>query len=385
MRLQFAFLVVLVLFGSCAVPASAQFEEVKVRDRITINGDDQLTESSAVIGGSGTPDDPYLIAGWIILPTPELENSGLIHLQNTFAHVVIQNNEVRNPYSGCAILVENSANVVVRENLVSSNRHGVCVYDSELVVVDQNLLSQPRIGFDQLTLAIVVLRSKDAVVSSNHVEGFESGITVQQSCEGIRIEDNFLQNIGRYGAIEASWGCHNVEITGNRIDDVAGAGVQSYSSSQITIDRNQIRDVDFGFVINDAPREPAPSSVWITNNSVREFVIGFELGGVDITLEHNGFVKGEWMGWQRNLGGAAVFRYNDVDGVANGWVDLQGPLNATSNNFHEPIERLFDGSDIVDARHSWWGNISGPDASTIDGMALVDPWALEPLAAAGPR
>ena len=57
------------------------------RGPIYIFGDEGFTWENGVIGGSGTPDDPYIIEGWVI---DTLGYDYGIYIDHTTAHFVLR-------------------------------------------------------------------------------------------------------------------------------------------------------------------------------------------------------------------------------------------------------------------------------------------------------
>ena len=87
-----------------------------VRGPIVILGDADFTPENGVVSGTGTPDDPYIIAGWEIVAAPgELYG---VRVENTTAAFVLRGLIVRGTSSteGAAIRVGYSTSGVI-ENL----------------------------------------------------------------------------------------------------------------------------------------------------------------------------------------------------------------------------------------------------------------------------
>lgn len=96
------------------------------RPPIVIVGDAMLTPANGVVAGTGTASDPFVIAGWEIDGSVWAPSTGLfasspmppgIFIQGTSAHVVVEDNVVRdNPRA--QVWVRNAEHVTVRDNLL---------------------------------------------------------------------------------------------------------------------------------------------------------------------------------------------------------------------------------------------------------------------------
>lgn len=92
-----------------ASPAVAEEENLKQHENIVIKSDEQFDAAHGVVGGSGTPTDPYVISGWRVHH---------ISIADTAAAVVIRGNEI----AGQLILNWNGANVRVVDNRIGDLR-----------------------------------------------------------------------------------------------------------------------------------------------------------------------------------------------------------------------------------------------------------------------
>ncbi len=110
---------------------------------IYIAGDDDFTAANGVIGGSGSIDDPYIIAGWSI----DVQNADYgIYIDHTKSYFVIKNcvierarnagiylNSVENgriercelSINGIGIHLMNSSRITITGNAIARNRYGI--------------------------------------------------------------------------------------------------------------------------------------------------------------------------------------------------------------------------------------------------------------------
>lgn len=194
--------------ASCPTPNPALFFEAETpHPPIRIDGNDPtqgLTVTAAagpgsasayrpgsgVVAGTGTPDDPYVIAGWT---TPR------IVLENTSAHVRVQQNNIRlqgpqGPDPGvpgpasvddALLLVRNATNVTLAHNLVDRRyqdpqlgtlaltRPTIHIDASAHVrVVDNHVrrADKPLVGFGSEPSALRITESQRICLQSNIVE-----------------------------------------------------------------------------------------------------------------------------------------------------------------------------------------------------------------------
>ncbi|UCF10151.1 MAG: right-handed parallel beta-helix repeat-containing protein [Candidatus Bipolaricaulota bacterium] len=100
---------------------------------IAILGNGEFTEANGVLSGSGTEDDPYIIAGWEI-DVPSGEAYG-IKIENTSAHVIVRGVVVSgaNAQRGAAIRVGFASNVTLDACAVSSSFNALEIASSTRV------------------------------------------------------------------------------------------------------------------------------------------------------------------------------------------------------------------------------------------------------------
>jgi parallel beta-helix repeat protein len=132
-----------VLFLAVLIPLGAI---AAMRGPIVILSNDDFTAENGVIGGSGTSDDPYVIAGWEILLSQD-EPYG-IRIENVDAYFVIRGCLIRgaaNP-DGAAIYVNFSANGTIEDCMVRDSLNGILITNSTGFTVRDNYLAVERLG-----------------------------------------------------------------------------------------------------------------------------------------------------------------------------------------------------------------------------------------------
>src|SRR5437867_10048566 len=91
--------IVVVLLGTAFVAATLRAPEISAsthmrRAPIDIESNSQFTAANGVVGGSGTPSDPYIIAGWEIT---NVDTMAAIFIRDTDASFLIRDVDVHQP------------------------------------------------------------------------------------------------------------------------------------------------------------------------------------------------------------------------------------------------------------------------------------------------
>lgn len=107
------------------------------RGPIYIFGDEGFTWENGVIGGSGTPDDPYIIEGWVI---DTLGYDYGIYIDHTTAHFVLRDCIVRYPQERAGIFLSAVENGRVEGCSVYGGKVGIHLLSSSNVVITGNAI-----------------------------------------------------------------------------------------------------------------------------------------------------------------------------------------------------------------------------------------------------
>lgn len=120
------------------------------RGPILIRSDLDFTQENGVLGGSGTPDDPYLIAGWTVI-VPEDVPHGIL-VENTTKPFVIRGCIVQGAQKpdGAAIALVNVQNGVVEDCFVRDSQNGIVIQASQHLVLRENFLAVSGVGLQVL-------------------------------------------------------------------------------------------------------------------------------------------------------------------------------------------------------------------------------------------
>ncbi len=106
-------------------------------DPIYIFGDEDFTWENGVVRGSGTPDDPYVIEGWII---DTLGYDYGIYIDNTTAHFVIKNCLIRYPQEKAGIFLSAVKNGVIEDSAIWGGRVGIQLLAASKVAIRRNAI-----------------------------------------------------------------------------------------------------------------------------------------------------------------------------------------------------------------------------------------------------
>lgn len=115
------------------------------RGPIVILSNDDFTPENGVVSGSGTPEDPYIIAGWEILLQGEPYG---IRVENVDKYFVVRGCLVRGAMDpdGAAIYVNLSSHGTIEDNIVRDSENGIIIANSTDLVLRDNYLEVKRLG-----------------------------------------------------------------------------------------------------------------------------------------------------------------------------------------------------------------------------------------------
>ncbi|MEA2626349.1 MAG: hypothetical protein QOD06_2394 [Candidatus Binatota bacterium] len=260
-----------------------------------------LTPLSGVVRGSGSAADPYVIEGWDIVGY-----SGGIYVAHTRAHLVIRANRIVGG-TDYGISLDDVDNVTVEENVLSDDKLGVSVATSRGVAIRDNFVEQQ---WHKLDAGFQVTDSHGVAISGNDLraiargsaEGRSYAIEVTGSQPGasgdVVVAGNDIDRCEQGIFVAVSDG---VTIAGNRIRRVPNNPLTVASSTSVEIVENDVRDTgDEGIEIvplggEDAPipaTAPPTSGVVIARNTLannRDIGIKIDTavsGGLTITGNH---------------------------------------------------------------------------------------------------
>ena len=141
-----AVMVLLVVIATLSLQVLVDLpEEVSAftpRDPIHIYGNENFTLENGVIGGNGTWDDPFVIAGWEI----PVATGRAIYIENTTMHFRIEDVYIHGASSGPGIVFLRSSNGTITNSLLEDNSVSVFVWFTSNITVVNNNITNCRTG-----------------------------------------------------------------------------------------------------------------------------------------------------------------------------------------------------------------------------------------------
>ncbi len=255
---------------------------------IHIDGNDDFTKMlKGVTGGSGTADDPYVIANWYILPRLLPGIHPLIHIENTNAHFIIRNCYIHgvhidNIIWNNGIYLHNVSNGNIEKCLVEKCFTPIWIHNSTHNRVENCYVKKNHHG-------IYMRRSSHNVVRNCECENSTlDGITISWGNDPYNEYEHIPSS---YNTIE-NCVCHGMY----GYDEFVGAGIYLCCLSNST--GNKILnctsyDNEYGVLLHN----------WIYNTTVTDCTLfnnkyGLRVcTGKDNHIHHNAFIDNKWQAW----------------------------------------------------------------------------------------
>lgn len=282
---------------------------------IVVVGDDGFqSPTSGVVAGSGTEEDPYVIAGWEIVPT----GTAGISLLNTTAHVVIRDNHVHDaPGDNAGIRLVDARNVVVEDNRLDANGQGLVVTGGGPTTIRNNTVASND-GDGIRVSAVTDLAIEDNLVRASGQDGIQ--VT---DLSGTRIAGNDLKaNPGAAVRIgqTASTGTDNVTVTGNTFQD-DGVGLHATRATDLVVRDNDLLLAEHQGVLVESSTGTVIDGNHVAQSSEAEIRVG--AGSTGTVVEDN-VVDARVSGIQLSGDTATVVRGNHVEGGSDEGIKVAG-------------------------------------------------------------
>jgi len=240
----------IIVLLSAFVSVVASGEELNSHAPISISSDDDFTEENGVIGGTGTVEDPYVIAEWAI----DAASEPGIRIQGTSRCVLIR---------GC--------------RLTGSRRRGTGVLLGELATarVEESTFLDLRTG-------IFVYRNPNASMEANQFQDCQRGVEASES-DGITVSNSRFIEPREHGVF--LWRCHEALLEGNETTGGQN-GIYLDSCHRARLTENRDRGGQRGIFLWDC------FDCTVIGNEFRECVLGLALVHTSErnTVFHNAFV-----------------------------------------------------------------------------------------------
>jgi parallel beta-helix repeat protein len=233
-------IIALLLYGAFSLrettPVNLVEHPLTLRSNILIQGDRDFTQIGAGMGcgcvrsGSGSQEDPYVIAGWSL----NASVADGISISGTRAYFLIRGVDVQGESTHVGIFLKQVENGRIEDSLIAGNSVGVYAFDSSNLVFVRNRVIGNRYGIwleasnnNLLILnrletneeVAIFVRGSDSVVRNNNVtrNGF-GGINIDGTSgfgDGNVVEGNVVNDNLSYGI--TMWHVRNSIVTGNNV------------------------------------------------------------------------------------------------------------------------------------------------------------------------
>lgn len=286
------------------------------RGPISILGNADFTTENGVVGGTGTQDDPYVIAGWeIVVPAGEYYG---VRIENVTAQFVLRGLIIQNAtqMGGAGIRIGFASGGAIEGCSISNSMHGIYIVSSTDIsmescvlyvsrrglqvvgesedqyrheIADSNLYNNSPIyyfyGLDGETISglktghLTVAGSRNVIVSNNEVINGDGLLLafVEDSTITLNVVHRLANVITEHGI--HLYESHNNDVTQNLVKNNRLAGIQLTLSTGNTISGNFSQANDTGI------RILASDNNVIQDNNVYTCVTGILLLGASANNE----------------------------------------------------------------------------------------------------
>lgn len=252
-----AALATLVATSILLLAAAAWASDVQGHDPISIEGNYQFTAENGVVSGSGTVDDPYVIAGWKI-------DAGYgdygIRVHGTTRYFVIRDVEVSGA-AKAAIFLSYVENALVETCKLSGNWIGIALNFSSLNRIDQCTLVSDTEGIhlyfsssNQL-LSTTIERSDTAVYLDASNDNDLIGNKLASSSMGVYLDLGSQRNVLYKNSFLSN--LHNAHSVSTNFWDYNGKGNYWYDYSGLDTNADGVGESPY-VIRSDGDRDNFP-------------------------------------------------------------------------------------------------------------------------------
>jgi len=357
-----------------APQVEAQLEDLTPHDPISIRSDSDFTPENGVTGGSGTPEDPYIIEGWEIADQPDYTLG--IDIRNTSSYFIIRNVWIHEIYpTGINILdsfweffshgrIENCRIEECQTGILAQEisdltivRNDITVYGYGIEIIDihtgpgVNITANDIVSYDGWGIGIYAYAGGQTLATlyavGNTVRSYDinwgGGMYIAMNAPSVcKIMDNDIS--GNYDTRNAGieLDVHGATVSGNNIASFY-FGLEAWNGIGSYVTRNSISDSKYGLYFYYRWEQSQ-----VTENDIFENDFGVYISdSSENVLYHN----------------------NIVDNAVQA-IDLS--LNVWDNGYEGNYWSDYDGADdngdgIGDTPYMI-------DADSIDNYPLITPW-----------
>ncbi len=255
-------------------------------DPIVILGNVDFNSDNGVVGGTGTPEDPYVITGWEINVSQDVNYA--VKIENTTASFILRGIIIRGATAadGAAIHLGFVSGATIENCLISDSRNGIEIASSTNVSMKENVLYVQGIGLrvtgetnEQYNLAIDQTNTlNDNPIrylygkEGQTISGIESNNLYLAACRNMTVTDNTIVNgdgiqlafvedsiissneVYRTSPVLTEHGISMYQSTNNRLTDNVlqnnrFSGVYMWLSPNNHLQNNQLLANDSGLII----------------------------------------------------------------------------------------------------------------------------------------
>ncbi|WP_172672601.1 right-handed parallel beta-helix repeat-containing protein, partial [Thermococcus sp. EP1] len=374
MRRVTLFLVVILLWSIVPISAVSAVTDPN-HNPIEIIGDESFTPENGVIGGSGTPEDPYIIANWVINASGSAFG---IHIANTRAYFVIRNVTI---YGGVqSILLENVSNAMIEASqMYNAEWDGIAIVASSGVTVYSTIIQDIGgsgiHGWDSTGLilehnevtntekGITLERSKAVVRYNNLTSNRETGTTIWET-DGVEIYNNTISSNGWVGIF--LYHSINIVIGNNTLSNNQGDGILLESTNETDILENVFSENQGAGVSIGASKDNIVSeNTFESNNN------GVTIGdSLNITIIDNSFLNSEYPAIEIHNSEGLIIQLNYVYATNHTGIWIWNATSITIEN-NTVLNSTYEG---IWAQYMYNSTISNNDLQNNEysGVTLVD-------------
>ena len=327
-------LVFLLMFGSLSwrIPSVSSSSSVLVaRNVIYIEGNSGFTAANGVVGGSGTPEDPYIIEGW------NIDGGGgyCILINSTDKHFVIRDVWTHNGSNG--IYFFKVKNGIIYNSRSTENEYGIFLFKTNGSRIDK----------------------------TNSPNNKHAGIILAGSSNNSIIMNIICNNKGAgHGCGVAIWGLDNI-VSYNNISSNGETGIELRAVSGNIVKGNKIHNHDGGIRLLE---ERSFNNMILENDISGNWYGVFLSGGYSNFINFNNITSNEYgicVGFSspapyRNTVSGNLVTLNRRGGIKIDWSDN----NTISNN---TLTR-----NAVGTLGYWCFDVNGGMNNTISGNLISD-------------
>jgi len=189
---------------------------------ISIVGNENFTAENGVTGGSGTPDNPYIIEKWRI-------NWTGISLSKTSANVIIRNVSLFYSFISCI----NVSNCAIENCILIADYNDYCIswWGCENISISKSKLSGANgVGVDE-SRNVSILNNTIRAGSRSGIMGSINALKID-NVDNLHIEGNDLRSSG-YFAINYS---NSIIVANNQLAD--SGDPSQYNNTDVTVKDN---------------------------------------------------------------------------------------------------------------------------------------------------